>query len=106
MSNKLTSFKEFGRFREQRRNNEIGRDIALAEERVRTIHTDLVNLVHETQQLVKALGDGAQRELAAAAANNKITDQESLCKLTKIYERVSWRLHGQLTCMSHGAHRR
>ncbi len=106
MSNKLTSFKEFGRFREQRRNNEIGRDIVLAEERVRTIHSNLVNLVHETQELVKTLEDGAQRELAAAVTNNKITDQESLCKLTKIYERVSWRLHGQLKYMTHGAHRR
>ena len=106
MSNKLTSFKEFGRFREQRRNRGSGRDILLAEERVRTIHANLVNLVHETEQLVKALGDGAQRELAAAAANNKITDQESLRMLTKIYERVSWRLHGQLKYMTHGAHRR
>lgn len=106
MSYNLTSFGDFKKFREQRQHNGTKSEDCLEEARVRAVHIDLLSLVQETERLVNVLGNGAQRELATAVANNKITDQESLCRLSKVYERVAWRLHGQLRYMTHGAQKK
>ena len=103
MAKKITSFGEFKTFREQRYKIDTEQQNLIASERVRVIYADLVRLVGETERLVKVLGNGAQRELASAAANNKITDRESLRALSKSYERVSWRLHGQIGYIANGA---
>ena len=103
MGKKITSFGEFKTFREQRCRFDTEQQNLIASERVRAIHADLVRLVGETERLVNVLGDGAQRELANAAANNEITDKENLRMLWKSYERVSWRLHGQIGYMANGA---
>jgi len=103
MVKKITSFGEFKTFREQRYRIDTEQQNLIASERVRAIHGDLVRLVGETERLVKILGNGTQRELASAAANNKITDRESLRALWRSYERVSWRLHGQIGYMANGA---
>ena len=106
MSHNLTSFGDFKKLREQRQHSGTKSEDCFGEERVRAVYTDLFSLVQETGRLVKVLGNGAQRELATAVANNKITDQESLCRLSKTYERLAWRLHGQLQCMTHGAQKK
>ncbi len=106
MSRNLISFGDYKKFREQRQHSGTKSEECLEEARIRAVYTDLFGLVQETERLVKVLGNGAQRELAAAVANNKITDQESLFRLSKTYERLSWRLHGQLRYMTHGAQKK
>ena len=106
MAKKITSFGEFKTFREKRYRNDAEQKNILASERVRVIHADLVRLVGETERLVEVLGNGAQRELANAAANNKITDRESLEMLWKSYGRFSGRLHGQIGYMAGGARKK
>ena len=106
MSHNLTSFGDFKKLRKQRQHNVTKSEDCLGEERVRVVYTDLFGLVQETERLVKVLGNGAQRELVTAVANNKISDHESLCRLSKTYERVAWRLHGQLRYMTHAAQKK
>ena len=103
MGKKITSFREFKTFRKQRHRVDTEQQNLIASEKVRVIHADLVRLVAETERLVNVLGNGAQRELASAAANNKITDGESLRALCRSYERFSWRLHGQIGYMANSA---
>ena len=106
MGKKITSFGEFKTFREQRYRFDTEQQNLIASDRVRAIHADLVRLVGETERLVNVLGDGAQRELANAAAKNEITDKENLRMLWKSYERVSWRLHGQIGYMAKSAEKK
>ena len=106
MSHNLTSFGDFKKLREQRKRGGTKGEDCRDEKRIRAVCTDLFSLVQETERLAKVLGNGAQRELATAVANNKITDQESLLRLSKAYERLSWRLHGQLRYMTHAAQKK
>ena len=106
MSHNLTRFGDFKKLREQRQRGGTKGEDCPDEKRIRAVCTDLFSLVQETERLVKVLGNGAQRELATAVANNKISDHESLCKLSKTYERVAWRLHGQLRYMTHAAQKK
>ena len=106
MSHNLTSFGDFKKLREQRQAGGTKGEDCLDEKRIRAVCTDLFSLVQETERLVKVLGNGAQRELAAAVASNKISDHERLSRLSKTYERVAWRLHGQLRYMTHAAQKK
>lgn len=106
MSHNLTSFGDFEKLRAQRQCGGTKGEDCLDEKRIRAVCTDLFSLVQETERLVKVLGNGAQRELAAAVASKKISDHDRLSRLSKTYERVAWQLHGQLRYMTHAAQKK
>ncbi len=96
MTEKLTSFNEFKRLKSRRmmevaRQGEVARNRDAAE-----TYKELVQLVEQTNRLVKRLEAGRQRELAAAIARGNIGEPESVAPLVRSYERLSWRLYGQL----------
>ncbi len=93
MDEKLTSFDEFKRLRDQQREQDRGETPGNA---AQSGYAELVALVNETARLVQVLDDGLQRDLAKAVAGGEVVERGEVADLVRNYERLSWRLYGQL----------
>ena len=96
MEDKLTTFNEFKKRKAEQGEHERARDTAARADAARDAYRDLEALLDETARLVRALDGGLRRDLAKAIAAGDIAEPEAVAELVRGYERLSWRLYGQL----------
>lgn len=106
MEDKLTTFDEFKKRKAQRGEHERARDTTERAEAARDAYRDLEALLDETARLVRALDGGLRRDLAKAIASGDIADADAVAELVRGYERLSWRLYGQLRHIQGASRRR
>ncbi len=106
MEDKLTTFNEFKKRKAEQGEHERARDTAERADAARDAYRDLTALLDETARLVRALEDGLGRDLAKAIASGDIAGAEAVAALVRGYERLSWRLHGQLRHIQDASRRR
>lgn len=90
MTDKVTDLEAFKRDK-NRRAAADDRDQAVADQ-----HAALQDLLDETARTVQALDQGMDRALARALARGEVGSRDSMRELAQRYERLSWRLCGQL----------
>ena len=106
MEDKLTTFDEFKKRKAEQGEHEHARDSAERTGAARDAYRDLGALLDETARLVRALDGGLRRDLANAIASGDIADAEAVAELVRGYERLSWRLYGQLRHIQNSSRRR
>ena len=106
MEDKLTTFNEFKKRKAEQGEHERARDTAERTDAARDAYRDLGALLDETARLVRALDEGLQRDLAKAIASGDVADSDSVADLVRGYERLSWRLYGQLRHIQNASRRR
>ncbi len=106
MEDKLTTFNEFKKRKAEQGEHERARDTAERTDAARDAYRDLTALLDETARLVRALDGGLRRDLAKAIAAGDIAGEEAVAELVRGYERLSWRLYGQLRHIQGASRRR
>lgn len=103
MEDKLTTFNEF---KKRKGEHERARDSAERTGAARDAYRDLEALLDETARLVRALDGGLRRDLAKGIAAGDIAEPKAVAELVRGYERLSWRLYGQLRHIQGASRRR
>ncbi len=106
MEDKLTTFNEFKKRKAEQGEHERARDTAERADAARDAYRDLTALLDETARLVRALDGALRRDLAKAIASGDIASEEAVAELVRGYERLSWRLYGQLRHIQGASRRR
>ncbi len=96
MADRLTTFDQFEQHRAKRQQAVDSRDDVAREDAAQATYADLVALLNETARLVKHLDHATQRDLARALAAGTIEGGADMGQLARGYERLSWRLCGQI----------
>jgi hypothetical protein len=95
MTGKVTDLAAFKSRRATRDKPAAGPSAARQAEMHQT-YERLLALLDETEGLVQKLDDGLQRDLSRGVALGRPAPRDHLDALIRGYERLSWRLHGQL----------
>jgi|TARA_B100000614_G_scaffold216256_1_gene200944 hypothetical protein len=98
----VTPFDEFRRLKDQQEDEGRNQEKLESHNAACGAYADLVRYLEETARLVEALDHETSRALAKAIAEGEVAEREDLRKIAYAYERLSWRLCGQLRAILDG----
>jgi len=102
----VTPFDEFRRRKDRQEEEERSPEEVAEHNAVCAVYADLVHHLAETKRLTEALDGGLSRGLSQAAAHGAVAEREDIRRLVLGYERLSWRLCGQLHAILEGTRKR